>query len=296
VGAQSTGEIIMTRLLSGTLAVAALCACSGLAFAQEASQQAPPEAPVQPASPWERFSLNIGGFAMSSNTELRVDSTTTGVGAVVDLENTLGVESRIDTYRADMLWRFGGTRRHQLELHYYTSKRDGSQILDEDVTIGDVTFPAGEGVDSTLDISFINLDYGYAFFQDDRIRLSAAIGLHTTGIEFQVNAPSVGLFESESFTAPLPVLGLSGDFIVTPRWRLKASLSVLYLGYEGATGVLTDSLMAVEYLPFKHLGFGAGLNTVRYRLESDEEDSALAFQGKFGLTNLGALLYVKMFF
>ena len=266
------------------LAASGLCLCHGALHAQ----QAPP--PV-----WERFSLAVGGFAMTSSTEMRIDSQTTGVGAVVDLENTLGVQSRTDTYRADLLWRFGDTRRHQVELHYYTSNRDGSRTLSQDITIGDVTFLASEGVESSLDLRFINLDYGYAFFQDDRIRLSGAIGLHTTGIKFQVSGTS-GLTESESLTAPLPVLGFSGDFIVTPRWRLKAALSILYLGYEGATGMLTDSLMAVEYLPFKHLGFGAGVNTVRYRVESDEDDSALAFQGKFGLTNVGALLYAKLFF
>ncbi|MGH8761496.1 MAG: hypothetical protein ACREVW_18645, partial [Burkholderiales bacterium] len=96
------------------------------------------------------------------------------------------------------------------DLHYFDSRRSGNNVLDDQIQIGDTVFPVGAQVASEFDLKFINLDYSYAFFQDDRVRLSVAGGLHTTGVHYKVASPGLALFEDESFIAPLPVVGLRG--------------------------------------------------------------------------------------
>ncbi|MGH8761495.1 MAG: hypothetical protein ACREVW_18640 [Burkholderiales bacterium] len=84
---------------------------------------------------------------------------------------------------------------------------------------------------------------------------------------------------------------------VTERWRLKGSADVLYLQYDQFTGLLADTNLAVEYLPFKHAGFGLGINSVRMKVEADGDNSQgpnLNGELKFNFT--GLLLYATFFF
>lgn len=251
-------------------------------------------ATAQEDSPWERFSIMPGGFLSNFDTELRFDSERLGVGTVLDPENTLGIDSEDTTYRIDAFWRFGSTRRHQLELHYYNADREGSRVLPQDTRIGDRLFPSGAAVNSEIKLQFINVDYSYAFFQDDRIRLAGAVGIHTTAFDFEIDAPRFNRTESRSFTSPVPVLGLRGEFIITPRWRIKASTDVVYLPLDEFDATVSDSMLAVEYLPLEHVGFGLGVNNVRYTVESTSEDEALDVNGKARLQYVGGLAYLKL--
>jgi hypothetical protein len=270
--------------------IVSICAVALLSLSGAASAQS------TYTGPWEKGSLQLGGFISSTTSEIQLNSETLGAGAVVDLEDGLGLDADSSSFRVDAFYRTGQSRRHQWELHYYQSKRDGERVLDQDVQIGDTVFPAGAGVTSELDLWFANVNYAYAFLQDDRIRLSGSVGVHTTGIKFNVKAPSLGE-EGEDVTAPLPVIGARFDVVLTERWRVTSALNLFYLSYKDYSGALVDSSIAVEYLPFKHLGFGLGYNMVRYRIEADDSGSLGGeWNGEFKYDFAGALLYAKLFF
>ena len=59
---------------------------------------------------------------------------------------------------------------------------------------------------------------------------------------------------------------------------------------------MVDALLAVEYLPFDNVGIGAGFNSVRLSVESDDPDALLDVEGKTRLSYQAALLYLKLFF
>jgi hypothetical protein len=269
--------------------IGVLCACmlsAAGAYAQDSGSM-----------PWEKGSLQVGGFISYTNSELRLDSPTLGIGTVVDLEDALGLDSDVSSYRLDGLYRLGSSRRHQVEVHYYVSDRDGSKVTDRALQIGDLVIPAGTGVTSNLDMWFLNVDYSYAFLQDDRVRLAGAIGLHTTNIDFSI-ATSGGSVEEEAITAPLPVVGVRGEVVLTERWRMKGSVDLFYLEYDNFTGGLADTFLGVEYLPTKHVGFGLGINSVRLKVEADSDDTdyPVDFTGKVKFDFTGLLLYVKGYF
>jgi hypothetical protein len=272
--------------ISGLLtACALLAAFPGVVYAQSTTQ------------PWEKGSVQIGGFITSSDTQMRVDSSGGGTGAVVNVEDVLGVQGEKTTYRIDTFYRFGEARRHQVDLHYFDSRRSGDRVVNQSIQIGNAAFPIGAQVSTRFDLQFINLDYSYAFFQDDRVRLSVAGGLHTTGVRYKVESPGLALFEDQSYTAPLPVAGLRGEVAVTERWRLKASVDLFYLKYDRYTGALADSTLAAEYLPFKHMGVGLGLNSLRMRVEAEGDDNGgpnRHSELKFNFS--GLLLYARYLF
>jgi hypothetical protein len=267
------------------LAAASLALLAGAAQAQDEDK-----------GPWERFSLSVGGFATETDSSVQINSETLGVGAIIDLENTLGVDERnFQTYRIDANYRFGESRRHEIEFHYFNSERTGDRTLDQDLQIGDTFFPAGTGVVTEFDLRFANFDYVYNFLMDDRVRLGVSVGLHTTGIGLKVSEVGGQKVEDESFTAPLPMVGLRADVILTKRWRLKTDFNLFYLEYDKYTGRLGDSYLGVEYLPWKNFGFGAGFNYINYRVEADP-GSDIDFNGQLKFQLTGFLIYGKYFF
>jgi hypothetical protein len=274
----------MRRWVFTWLAVAGLAAVAGSAHAQG------------DGAPWEKFSIAVGGFVTESDTSIQVNSKTLGVGAVVDLETVLGVERSFSTYRIDARYRFGQSRRHEVEFHYFNSDRTGDKVLEEDLQIGDVIFPAGTGVVTDFELQFANIDYVYNFLMDDRVRFGASAGLHTTGVRLKVSETGGPNVEDEEFTAPLPMIGLRAEVLMTERWRLKADVNLFYLEYDNYTGRLGDFILAVEYVPWKHFGIGAGLNSINYRIDADGDSSVADFNGELDFQLTGFMLYGRYFF
>ena len=92
------------------------------------------------------------------------------------------------------------------------------------------------------------------------------------------------------------MVGLRAEVILTPRWRLKSDVNLFYLEYDQYTGRLSDIYLGVEYLPWKHFGFGAGVNAINYRVEADSDASAADFNGEFKFQMTGFMLYGKYVF
>ena len=260
---------------------------TGLAHAQETYEL-----------PWDKFALSLGGFITTSDTTLQLNSEALGVGAVFNLENVLGVQSSIGTYRIDARYRFGERRRHELEFHYFTSQRDGSRTLDQDIQIGDEIYRAGTGVFTEFELTFANLDYVYNFLMDDRVRLGLSVGLHTTGIRLAVAETGGTQFEEEEFTAPLPMIGFRSEVILAKRWRAITDLNLFYIEYDRYTGRLADVAFALEWRPWKRFGLGAAINAIDYEVEADSDaDLALGgWNGRLEYRMSGFLLYGKYFF
>ena len=250
------------------------------------------------SQPWERFSLSVGGFITQSDTTLQLNSNRLGVGAVFNLENVLGVESSMTTYRIDAKYRFGETRRHELEFHYFNSQRDGSQTLDRDIQIGDIIFPAGTGVVTEFELTFANIDYVYNFLMDDRVRLGLSLGLHTTGIRLLVAQTGGTGREEEEFTAPLPMIGFRSEVILAKNWRAITDLNLFYIEYDRYTGRLAEVAFAIEWRPWKNFGLGAAVDALSYAVEADSDaDLALGgWNGQLEYRMTGLLLYGKFFF
>ena len=267
------------------LAVAGLVLMTNLAHAQ-----------TDDAKVWPKFEFAVGGFVTNDDTNIQVNSATLGAGVNVNLEDALGIDASSNTYRVDMLYRFGETRRNEIEFHYFKNKRDGSKVLEEDIQVGDQIFPAGTGVNSDNSLTFYNLDYVYNFLLDDRVRLGGSVGVHTTGIKLNISESGGGKAESESVTAPLPMVGLRLDVVLAKHWRMKTNINLFYIEYDNYTGRLSDTFVGVEYVPWKHFGLGAGVNAINYYIEADGGSDFTSFNGSFNYRLTGLMFYGKYFF
>jgi hypothetical protein len=126
--------------------------------------------------------------------------------------------------------------------------------------------------------------------------LAANVGLYVMPIDIDLKASGlINVDQSETFTAPLPTIGLHADIVITPKWFLRTGFEVFYLEINEFTGAIFETRVALEYLPWKHLGFGMAFNTFNLTVEADGEDyPGIDFNGEIDFTYAGLLLYAKM--
>jgi hypothetical protein len=247
--------------------------------------------------PWERFSLNVGGFVANMNSDFRIGSESLGAGLDVNVEDALGLDTSLFVFRADALWRFTSNRRHRFDLSYYDMRRASTKTLEADIQIKDQIFTVGTTVDALFDLKIIRAAYSYSLFQDDRFDLGLSAGLYVAPIKVGVSSTSSGTAEEESITAPLPVVGLRFDFAITPKLFLKQSIDVFYFQYQNFSGGLFDTKVGLEYNIWKHVGVGVAYEYFRLQVKAESEDYPyIDMVGKIQFNYGGILLYAKLFF
>jgi hypothetical protein len=268
------GRQALAGATAGTLAISAFAADSG---------------------PWEKASVSLGAIVSSMDSSARVG--TSGTGLEVDVEEVLGLETTNSSIRIDALYRFGQSNRHRVDFTWFDLARDATRTLETEIEIGGTVFPVGTTVQSEFDLAFYNLRYSYSFLQDDRIDLAGSVGVHVTEVGLSVSSASEGT-RGEQVTAPLPLLGLRMDVLLTSKWYIRSSWEGLYLAFDGAKGLISDTTLAVEYRPWKRFSMGAGVNAIQVSLEGEEgtDMPGLDFAAKFDFNYTGLLLYGKVLF
>ncbi|MBW2611222.1 MAG: hypothetical protein JRD49_01295 [Deltaproteobacteria bacterium] len=253
-------------------------------------------------SPWAKFSLHMGAFLSTTNTDARFGS---GIGLSVDLEEALGLDVENRVFRMEGSWRFTDNRRHRLDLSWFSLYRSGEKTVTDEIIITppgggeDIEIAPGTEVKSFFDMDIYQLNYSYSFIQDERLDFGGQVGLYIMPISFGLSV--TGLIDEEadqSFVAPLPVVGLRFDVLIAPKWYLRSGSQFFYIQYEGFTGSLVSFKSAIEYNPWKHVGFGLGVDSFRMQIEADGKEYVPEFdlRGNVQFGYAGVMLYGRVFF
>jgi len=123
-----------------------------------------------------------------------------------------------------------------------------------------------------------------------------SIGAYVMPIDIGLQASGlINVDETERFTAPLPTAELRADFAIAPKWFLRAYFELFYVEIKEFTGALYETNVAIEYVPWKHFGFGLAFNVFDLKIEADGEDyPGIDFEGEIEFRYSGLLLYAKM--
>ena len=250
--------------------------------------------------PWRRFSLSLGANFNNNRSEVRLGAK--GVGASLDVEELLGLDVRTTSFKADGFWRFTKRRKHRLDFSWFAIQRSGENKvgIQNPIDIGDITIKPGATVNTEFDIDIYQVGYSYSFIQDERLDLAIGVGAFIMPISFDLRVDNLGeplVATSESITAPLPVFGLHADIAITPKWFLRSKAQFFYLEIGDFRGRITDTLVALEYMAFKNVGFGLNVENLSVAVEAKGGDyPGIDFVGRVGFDLLGSMLYVKFFF
>ena len=245
--------------------------------------------PVHPAlnAP---FYFTLGAFFPSTATQAQLTGNATGVGTLIDLEQSFNIDSHKTVPSFSGRWRVN--YRWRVEADYFEMNRDNTRTIDRQIEWGDQVFPINTQVSTKFNFSDLRVSAGYSFFRTADKELGIGLGLHLASYDVSLASSTGGGGQGEDVTAPLPVLSLYGQFALTDRWAVGTRLDRFSLEYDKYDGSLTALNLDILYQPFRHVGFGAGYRGLFVKLEV-EGDRARA---KFRQTFEGPTVYMNVSF
>jgi hypothetical protein len=256
----------------------------------------------------ETFQINLGYYRPNFTTSVSegVPGSAVPPGNISG-ENDLGLDKHLGVGRLDGYWRFAD--KHRLFFGYYNLDRSTTATLNRDV--GPIEIPALGVNDTILAGSNVRADskwqvyilgYGYSFYKTDTVEVAGKFGLNVarigTTLNGTLNTLNNGTLngatagDSSGFTAPLPVLALSGDWAINERWRLKGSLGGFKANVSDVKATVTDASVATEYRLFRNFGLGAGYSLLRVTGDVNKSNNTGSLDWKTG----GLQLYASLVF
>jgi hypothetical protein len=232
----------------------------------------------------------LGAFVTDRDSNTRLDSDV-GDGTEIDMEDDLGLESSTNVARiGGYLW-FG--RRHRFDAAYFDLSRSASIPIQETIDFGDETFAINTVLNTEADLTIVKADYTFAALAKDRGFLGITAGLYVAETGFALSQPTLGRAESEDVTAPLPLFGLRGDYLITDRITLRGAVQWFGFETEDLDGRLTDFYVGADYGFGQRMAVGLAYNRVSMNIGAQEDDG---FNGRVDWGYDGLLLYFKMDF
>ena len=237
----------------------------------------------------ERASVAVGAFVTNRDTHVRLDSAS-GAGTDINMEDELGFDPSITVARLD--GHFWFNERHRFDVTYFDLNRSAEHRIDRTIKFGDTTYAINTTISAEQQFQIFKLDYTYAILVPDRGFLGVTGGLYVSQSTYQLRAGAASN-ESQDLTAPLPVLGLRGDFAFTDRITLGGAWEWFGFESDSVDGRLVDFYVGADYRITKRFSTGLAYNRVTTSLGARKDHG---FEGRLSWTYDGMLLYAKFDF
>jgi hypothetical protein len=103
--------------------------------------------------------------------------------------------------------------------------------------------------------------------------MAATVGLHTMKFHTGLRALDGDEEKRNSTEAPLPSVGIRGQYRFGEKWRFVGKINWLDVTAGDYRGTFADTLLTVEHDTWDRIGLGFGINSFGLKLES--RDSGL---------------------
>ncbi|HEX7044589.1 MAG TPA: hypothetical protein VF203_08235 [Burkholderiales bacterium] len=240
----------------------------------------------------DRFTLRLGAFRLAhSETEISARQEPIPFGTTVNFERDLNLEEEVTTPRVAGYFRFNPT--HRLDYSWYRLEREGSRIIDRELSFGTGVFPIGTNVQSSLDFELGKLAYTWSFYRSDDVELGASFGAYLLSYKAAVRRAGSGTAVDVSVSSPLPMLGFRLDYSIGRRWHALFDFEAFYVELgEDTRGAIDDLQLALEYRLRRHLVLGVSVN----RLVIDVTDNSDSLRWSISDLYRGEQIYVGVRF
>lgn len=172
--------------------------------------------------------------------------------------------------------------------------RSASTRIDKTIEFGDQTFAIDTTVATQFDIAIYKTDYTFAPISLDRGFFGVTGGLYISSNSLTLSDITAGTRKSEDVTAPLPVVGLRGEYEITDRITLGGATQWFGIDTGDASGHLRDFYVGLDYRFGRRFGVGLAYNDVSMNITVEENGGG--FRGRLDWGYSGWLLYLKTSF
>jgi hypothetical protein len=239
---------------------------------------------------FDKFALSLGVFFTDRETDTRFDSSAGSPGSNLDLEEELGLDKSDTVFRVDGRYRFAN--KHQINFSAFDLSRTASVQIQEEIDWNGEVYPIDTVINSNFDLTIYKVAYTWRFMQRDKGYLGLTGGLYIADFQMALESENTPQLSNDGATAPLPVIGLRGEYALSEKWSFRADAEIFAFEYGDFDGSLYDIYAGMDYAFTDHVAVGLGINSVRMDLGVTKAD----FAGDLDWQYDGALLYLKFNF
>jgi hypothetical protein len=225
----------------------------------------------------------------------------------INMEDDLGLDHHLDVLRLGGYWRFAD--KHRIFFGYYNLNRDTTSTLNKN--IGPISIPAlgvndtilaGSNIAAKTNWDVYILGYGYSFYKTETAEVTGKIGFDVARISASINGTLNTLANgvlvgatagsNSDVTAPLPVIGLSGEWAFSPGWKLIGSIGGFKVKVNDVDASVVDGTIGVDYRLFRNFGVGLGYTWLKLKGDVTKSD----WNGSLNWRTDGINLYGSLVF
>lgn len=239
----------------------------------------------------DKFSLGLGAFWPKIDFDLAVNGSAPEDD--IDLDEALNLSDSQTSPAVHFRWRFG--EKWSLFGQYWGISNDGKEVLEEDVSWGDVIFREGTHVGGGVGLDVARVFFGRTFDLEPQHEFGIGLGVHWMQLdtymegEIFINDDTTEFHRATaSAEFPLPNIGAWYMYSWSPKWVLHANLDWLSASIGDYSGGLWDIQAGINYQAFKNIGFGLQYKVFLLDVDVDKSD----WRGEANLDQSGPMLSV----
>jgi hypothetical protein len=221
----------------------------------------------------DKFWLELEAYWPKVDTTVQVSSVTDNtIGTKIDFERDLVVDNSKTLPAFSAGARI--SRKFRVVAEYYSLGRSSETMLTRDIVFDNVRYPVAATVKSDFDSAVYRLSFGWSFLRKPNVEMGAAIGLHAT--DFKISLDGQGSVNGataqtearrKKLLAPLPTLGLYGDYEAAPGFVIGGNVDFLSLKYGDYDGRLVNAQAEASYRVWRNIALGVMYRYVDYRVD-----------------------------
>ena len=252
------------------------CCCPILSFADETGD--------------EKWGFSLGAFFTSQDMNTRFEASGIGGNGLIAFQDDLGLDASLSVFRLGAFYNVN--ERHSLNFSAFDLSQSAKVTLSKDIEWQDTVFPISADVGTDLDLTIYKAAYTYKLSSNERGFIGVTGGVYVADIGISLTLEVAGVVEAGSITAPLPVLGLRGEYYLSERWRALASAEWFLVDVDSYHGTLQDVLFGIDYRLFDHAAIGLGYDHVQF----DIDTSKTALRADLAWNYSGVIAYLQFAF
>lgn len=224
--------------------------------------------------PWHarRFKVTAGAFFPVNNTQVQV-ARNGNSGTMIDLEDDLGFNKSSSSFMGTFDWRI--SRRSRLGTEYFLLNRSSTKTLQREINFGDHTYNVDARITAFFDVQIARIYYGYAILSKPKYEAGLLIGAHVLfgdlGLRLDAQQASGEIKDNFAFTAPLPDVGVWGEFVLAPKFGLFVNANYLAAKVDNISGRIVSYNISVLYNVYQNFSLTAGYTGLNFRIDDQEQ-------------------------
>jgi hypothetical protein len=238
--------------------------------------------------PLDNFSVRIGGYLTTFDTDVRADGDTSN-GTEVNLDTDLGLDEEDAIGYVGVTWR--PWERHELGLVYHGNDTSGSKVLERDINFDGEVYEASATVNADFSMDAYEAYYVWWAASQENWALGPRLGLAWYRADLTLAAVGAGgggvsVSGDTSVDLPAPTIGGSWRWTPAEDWRISADVGYFSTEFNDIDASVTFGRAGVEWFPWDQFGFSLDYTISNIKADANKTD----FNGHFDFVDSGIRL------